>query len=360
MYVHAPAMKGKMGSRTYYVCLIPLSAIPTLFTFADSTETDPDERDQRTLDIRRVPDIADYILDNREDYIFSAITAAYRDEPEFEETDKTDGGIGRLKVRLGSEIVVNDGQHRSAAIAHALKADPSLGEETIAVLLFPHESQARVRQMFSDLNRHAVKTPKSLDILFDQRDPASAAAVRTVETVPAFRGLTEKKGVALKAKSTKLFTLASIYEATRELMAGTAVASATAAATAPTLEDFWAAVATAMPDWRAVADGRKDAKAVRTETVAAHGTVVRAIGAVGAGIVGTEGWRGKIAKLADIDWTKANPDWKTVHLIVGGSVMSNRQALAATEAYLKNKLLNDDRPPAPVPPAAPVESAQAA
>jgi len=35
MLVHVPAMRGKMGSRTYYACLMPLSAIPNMFKFTD-------------------------------------------------------------------------------------------------------------------------------------------------------------------------------------------------------------------------------------------------------------------------------------------------------------------------------------
>ena len=55
-------------------------------------------------------------------------------------------------------------------IAHAIKENPALGEETISVLLCPYESRGRVQHMFSDLNRFVVKTSKSLDILYDRRD----------------------------------------------------------------------------------------------------------------------------------------------------------------------------------------------
>ena len=35
MYVHVPAMRGKLGSRTYYSCLMPMSAIPNMFKFTN-------------------------------------------------------------------------------------------------------------------------------------------------------------------------------------------------------------------------------------------------------------------------------------------------------------------------------------
>ncbi len=49
MYVHVPAMRGKIGSRTYYACLMPLSAIPNLFKFTDWAGFTPEDREQRIL-----------------------------------------------------------------------------------------------------------------------------------------------------------------------------------------------------------------------------------------------------------------------------------------------------------------------
>ena len=51
-----------------------------------------------------------------------------------------------------ANFVINDGQHRCAAIAYAVKENPALGDETLSVLLFPYENRERVQQMFSDLN----------------------------------------------------------------------------------------------------------------------------------------------------------------------------------------------------------------
>ena len=47
MFVHVPAMRGKIGSRTYYACLMPMSAIPNLFKFTDWAGFTPEDREQR-------------------------------------------------------------------------------------------------------------------------------------------------------------------------------------------------------------------------------------------------------------------------------------------------------------------------
>ena len=67
MYVHVPAMRGNIGSRTYYACLMPLSAIPNLFKFKDGAGFTPEDREQRVLNEKRVPKLRDYINENDED-----------------------------------------------------------------------------------------------------------------------------------------------------------------------------------------------------------------------------------------------------------------------------------------------------
>ena len=63
MYVHVPAMRGKIGNRTYYSCLMPMSAIPNMFKFTNWIGFTPEDREQRVLDEKRVPEIKKYILE---------------------------------------------------------------------------------------------------------------------------------------------------------------------------------------------------------------------------------------------------------------------------------------------------------
>lgn len=197
MKVSFPAMEGVIGQRTYYSCLMKLNAIPKMFTFRDWAEFSPEEREQRILNKNRIPDIAKYILDYEDGYLFSSITASYKCQVEF----KAIGGIAGLGVlEMNFEeanFVINDGQHRCAAITQAIRENPALGEESISVLLFPYESRARVQQMFSDLNRFVKKTSKSLDILYDKRDLLSTVTLEMCERVSVFKGMVEKDTVSL-------------------------------------------------------------------------------------------------------------------------------------------------------------------
>lgn len=335
MEVHVPAMRGKMGTRTYYACLMPMNAVPQFFKFTDWAGIGPEDREQRVLNIKRVPDLASYITENEDDYLFSSITASYKSEPTFEPYSPGQN-IGILKLRLGDELIINDGQHRAAGIVQALK-DGSLSfrEDTLSVLLFPWESTDRVQQMFSDLNRFVQKTSKSLDILYDKRDDTAAATLAMIEKVPVFKELTEKEKVSLETRSTKLFTLAALYDANVELLKGHDKHDIVA--NAGLLTDYWTEVAKHMPDWSQVLSGRKLAIELRQEKIASHSTVLRALGGLGVDLLATGEWKAALPGLEDIDWSKKNPEWENI-CIVANSVVSNRQARAATKAFIKAKL----------------------
>jgi DNA sulfur modification protein DndB len=246
--------------------------------------------------------------------------------------------LGVLKLKLGDELIINDGQHRCAGIAAALTANPALAEQTISVLLFPWESKDRVQQMFSDLNRFVQKTSKSLDILYDKRDSVSAATLASIEEVPVLRELTDKDSVSLRTKSPKLFTLAALYDANRELLKGRDAFSILE--NAGLLKAYWTEVAKHMPDWGSVLSHHKDAPELRAEKISSHSTVLRALGGLGHELMKDPNWPIRLEGLESIDWSKKNKDWEDV-CIVANSVISNRQARAATKAYIKAKLSMD-------------------
>src|SRR5882672_6705177 len=109
MKVSFPAMKGVIGKRTYYACLMKLNAIPKMFTFRDWAEFTPEEREQRILNKKRIPDIAKYILDNDDGYLFSSITASYKCPVAFNRMAGSEN-IGLLEMEFEeANFVINDG-----------------------------------------------------------------------------------------------------------------------------------------------------------------------------------------------------------------------------------------------------------
>lgn len=332
--IRVPAMRGKMGSRTFYSALMPMSGVPQFFKFTNWAGISPEDREQRVLNEKRVPDLAGYIGENEEDYLFSSITASYKSEPRFEPYVEG-SNIGLLILQLGDEFIINDGQHRCAGIVRALENGIPIAKDTISVLLFPWENTQRVQQMFSDLNRYVQKTSKSLDILFDKRDDLAAATLGMIEKLPVFKELTDKENVSLGVKSTKLFTLAALYDANTELLKGREKNDTDA--NIALLVEYWEAVARHMPDWTKVLKGQKLALELRQGKISSHSTVLRALGGLGLDLLTGPDWQKKLAALEAINWNKKNSEWEGV-CVSGNSVLSNRQARAATKAFIKAKL----------------------
>jgi hypothetical protein len=125
-----PVIKGIQAEHEYYVAMWTLRTLKQISIF-DEQELPPELRAQRVINKARIPEIANYILNNRRDYIFSAITASIDSEVEFVPISPKPGEnrIGMLKVPMDAKFIINDGQHRYAAILSALEQKPELGGE---------------------------------------------------------------------------------------------------------------------------------------------------------------------------------------------------------------------------------------
>ena len=163
-----PVVRGVQAKREYYIAMIPLKMISRLFP-NDEEYVLPEYRAQRKLNEKRVPVISKYIVDNRDNYVFSALAASIDGKfifwPNVENSD-----IGVLEVSMDAHFLINDGQHRKAAILEAIKEDETLGEETISIVFYEDKGLSRSQQIFTDLNKNAVKTSNSIAELYDSRD----------------------------------------------------------------------------------------------------------------------------------------------------------------------------------------------
>ena len=60
-----PAIKGQQANDEYYIVMCPLKRLKRIFSF-DEGQLPVDKRAQRIINEERIPDIANYILDNRD------------------------------------------------------------------------------------------------------------------------------------------------------------------------------------------------------------------------------------------------------------------------------------------------------
>ena len=115
---HFPAVKGIQAGREYYISMVPLKLLSRLFP-AEEEIVLPEHRAQRRINEARIPEIKNYILENRDTYVFSALSASI--DGEFKFTPYMDTDVGLFEVDMESIFLINDGQHRKAAIEAAMK-----------------------------------------------------------------------------------------------------------------------------------------------------------------------------------------------------------------------------------------------
>lgn len=328
-----------MGSREYFTAMVKMGVVPKLFQFKDWGELPPEHRAQRILQRNRVPEIASYIVDNPDDYVFSALTASYKGTAVFKALGDKNGVIGELEISLEDDLVINDGQHRRAAIEEAIRQNAAIENHTIAVVLFPYEDLDRVQQIFSDLNRTAKTTSKSLNILFDHRDLVSQVTLSVTEGVRAFRELTEKDKQSLSQRSPRLFTLAALHDATAALLGS--VNAENRESKEKTAIEFWTAVAEQFPQWERCNPKTGDLKPrdIRMEYIHCQSVVLWAFGAVGQTLLmrHPNNWKEVLRKLPDIDWRRTNVEWQRIAMI-GAQVINRRTNREDTASFIKSKL----------------------
>ena len=331
-----PAIKGIQAQKEYYVSMVPLEVITKIFQFADE-ELPPEVRSQRILNKSRIPEIRDYILSNPDSYVFSALTVSVDGSMDFQSISDIMPQIGIISISMTSQFLINDGQHRRAAIAEALKINPSLKNEDISVVFYHDEGLVCSQQMFSDLNRYAIKPTKSINILFNSREESSIIAKKVIEEVDVFKGLVEKERTTISNRSKALFTLSAICTATNELLSGVEFPLQEKMNLA---ERYWNTVGMHISEWRKVKSGELKPSDVRRDYICSLSLTLVALGFAGNALVqmSPDKWESHLRNLDFIDWRKTNPVWENL-VFVNGRVAANRSTQRTMSCYMKNVLL---------------------
>ena len=335
-----PAIRGVQAGREYYVSMCPLRLLPKLFHF-DDEELLPELRAQRTLNKGRIPELARYIVENKSSYVFSAITASIDGTLAFEpieDDSPTAFRMGTLTVSMDARFIVNDGQHRRAAIEAALAGAPELGDETIAVVFFVDRGLHRCQQMFADLNRHSVKPSASLGVLYDHRNAAAKVAKHLSLTSAVFKNLIETERSTLSARSRKLFTLSALHFATVELLTDKEIEDFPSAS--QRCQEFWEGVGEQIPEWIYVREAKMTAGEVRRDFIHCHAIVLQALGRAGRALYAQSpnDIRKRLQRLRKVDWSRSNAKVWEGRAMVGGSMSKSGQNVTLTCNEIKRVL----------------------
>ena len=328
-----PVVKGVQAKREYYIAMIPLKMIPKLFP-PDGEYVLPEYRAQRKLNESRIPVISKYILNNRENYVFSALAASIDGAFRFCPSDHLDVGV--LEISMDAKLLINDGQHRKAAILEAIKEDETLLNETISVVFFEDQGLARSQQMFTDLNKHAVKTSNSIAELYDSRDLLAVVTRNVVSKIRFLNAFTDKEKDILGKYSSNLFTLSTFYNANKRIIRPTVIT--------PDAEDFlykyWSSVSQNILPWQDLSNREIRKVDLRQNYIVTQAVIIQVLGRLGNFFFTNPDYSfdKHLRKLKDINWRRDCEDWALRTIRTNGRMINNEEAITLTCNMLELRL----------------------
>lgn len=330
-----PAVKGKQAGKEYYICMVPLGLLGKIF-FSDNNDVAPEHRAQRKLNELRVPEIRDYILDNRDSYVFSALAASVDGEMSFVPSSPG-ANTGVLEIDMDALFLINDGQHRKAAIEAAMLEDETLKEETISVVMFKDKGLQSSQQMFTDLNKHAVTTSKSLNTLYESKDRVAIITKNVVYSVEFLRKYTDKEKDNLSKFSSNLFTLNTFYTAHKRIVKiiGDSETGENF------IHDFWCNVVSNMREWNEMDRCELSKKSLREDYIITQGLIILALGRLCEFLCRNSDVDMPVALkgLKKIDWLRNNEEcWMNRAIKPNGKINRNEQGIFMTYVQIKRLL----------------------
>ena len=316
-----PVVRGVQAKTEYYIAMVPLNMLSKIFSADDEEFVLPEYRAQRKLNEIRIPVISRYILENRDSYVFSSLAASIDGQFSFVENSK-DSDTGSLEVSMDAHFLINDGQHRKSAIFAALKEDPSLGNETISIVFYADQGLKRSQQVFTDLNKNAVKTSNSISELYDSRDVMAVVTRNVIRNIDFLNTYTDKEKDILGKFSSNMFTLNTFYNANKIIVGRNPSDSCESF-----LHSFWLLVVYHMKQWQELQNREITKVDLRENFIATQSVVIQAFGRVGSYFCSNKlDPEPYIIKVEKINWSRDAKQWYMRAVGKNGRIITSKKA----------------------------------
>jgi len=329
-----PAVKGIQAGKEFFTAMIPLRLLSKLFG-NDDEYVPPEYRAQRRLNTTRIPEIKDYILDNRDSYVFSALAASIDGDYEFLPIAAI-ADLGVLEVSMDARFMIVDGQHRKASIIEALAEDETLKDETISVVLYEDKGLANSQQMFTDLNKHAVKTSNSIAELYDSRDPLAVITRRVIASIDFLNQFTDKEKDILGKFSSNFFTLNTFYKANKKV-----IKKATPDESVEIfLKRYWSIISNNIVPWNEVVNRQLSKVDLREQYIATQAIIIQSLGILGNYFFNHPeiNMETTLTGLQNVDWLRTAPCWVGRVVRTNGKIINSNDAAHLVCNVLKNAI----------------------
>lgn len=328
-----PVVRGIQAGSEYYIAMVPLKMLSKMFSADEEEYIPPEYRAQRRLNESRIPVISKYILDNRENYVFSALAASIDGEFKFKNNEVNDD-TGILEVSMGAHFLINDGQHRKSAIMAALKEDESLENETISIVFYADKGLRRSQQIFTDLNKNAIRTSNSISELYDSRDEVAVMTRNVIWNNDFLNTYTDKEKDILGKYSSNLFTLNTFYTANK-----TIVGRIIKKDTEKFLLNYWDDVVEHMVQWQELQHREITKLDLRENYIATQSIVIQALGRIGNYYILHQGeMKNGLRGLEKINWSRSAMQWYMRAVGKNGRIITSKRAAFLISNVIKKEL----------------------
>ena len=328
-----PVVRGIQAEAEYYIAMVPLKMLAKLFPVDEEEFVLPEYRAQRKLNETRIPVISKYILDNRDTYVFSALAASIDGKYSFESNERnSDTGI--LEVSMDAHFLINDGQHRKSAILAALKEDSSLENETISIVFYADQGLERSQQIFTDLNKNAVKTSNSISELYDSRDEMAVITRNVIWNIEFLNTYTDKEKDILGKFSSSLFTLNTFYTTNKTIVGRNRDGNSE-----KFLVNYWTLVVSHMRQWQELQNREITKVDLRENFIATQSIVIQAFGRVGNYFYVNEVDPDQyLKKIENINWSRNAKQWYLRAIGKNGRIITNKKAALLISNVIKKEI----------------------
>lgn len=328
-----PVVRGIQAETEYYIAMVPLKMLSKLFPADEEEFVLPEYRAQRKLNEARIPIISRYILENRDTYVFSALAASIDGKYLFH-ANEHNPDIGILEVSMDSHFLINDGQHRKSAILVALKEDPSLENETISIVFYADQGLKRSQQIFTDLNKNAVKTSNSISELYDSRDEMAVITRKVIWNIEFLNLYTDKEKDILGKFSSSLFTLNTFYTTNKTIIGRNRDENCETF-----LVNYWTLVVKHMRQWQELQNKEITKVDLRENFIATQSIVMQAFGRVGNYFYLNELQPDQfLEKIENINWSRNATQWYMRAIGKNGRIITNKKAALLIANVIKKEI----------------------
>lgn len=277
-----PAARGVQAGRCFYNLAMPMRVLVKLLRIDDG---DTMERSQRLVNPSRARKVAQYMLNNPDNYIIPCLTGVIDTDPTSPESVQfhmvgEETFVGELSIPMDAQLKLFDGQHRASGIRLAIQEAAELGQDSVPLLLFVDMTLAERKMAFTDINQNVSKPAQSLSDAYNSREVLPQLAVELANELNCFKGLVDFERNTITAKSDYLFPLKTIKDATATLLGLSAKTTDISDAHRDVARVFWQSISDAL-QWGGLWMENREPGEVRLETIKTHTVMLKAYALAG-------------------------------------------------------------------------------